>query len=359
MHGLPKVSHDADIDTDYPVDCDLEDTHATELAFPLPGESTPIGDFNTLIRLARLLSRTLAELYTTTDRRGGVGKMERLRAELGAWRQGCCLQQSAGCGGGTSSSLSSRSGWGGEGVWFALAESYIDLLIHRPGLTFDPGTVPFRNCLRICTTACARIIELAVAELDLSRIIPGIQAPLSSLVFQCALMAVFDHCHSHGQIGQIGQIVSYRPSPLLLLAERTGAADTARANHQELIRRAVAFLRQCARHAAFARSHHFLAALSEATRLLQALQMQVIGPAQSSVIDDGGSRGSTGGGGGDAVSSTVDPGQGGSMPEGGPMNFEPLTSLLIDDESTLEGLGGLESLDWILDYSANQSPGCS
>ncbi|KAL1873528.1 hypothetical protein Daus18300_003891 [Diaporthe australafricana] len=88
IHGLPKVIHDADVDTDYPVDCELKDSASTELSFPLPGESTSIGGFITLARLSRLLSRTLAELYTTTERRDSVRKMELLRDELKAHGNG-------------------------------------------------------------------------------------------------------------------------------------------------------------------------------------------------------------------------------------------------------------------------------
>lgn len=307
LHGLPKVTHDADIDTDYPVDCDLEDTNAAELALPLPGESTPIGEFNTLIRLSRLLSRTLAELYTTTNRRGSVDKMERLRAQIGAWRQSCLEN-------GRDGSLSPSR----LGPWFSLAKSYIDLLIHRPGLTFGPDSEPFRDCLRICTAASSAIIEL-VTQLDTSTLITGVKPPLSSLVFQCALMVVFNSCH-HSQ---------NEPANM---AREAG----------ELMGRATAFLGQCACQPGFARSHHLLAAWSDATGLLQALVQAIGSPASI---------------GGSAFGMALDPGQGRMPIE--PMHFDEAPSLLGVSiaEPTLDGLDGLESLDWILDYNTGQSPG--
>lgn len=234
IHGLPKVIHDADVDTDYPVDCELTESTATELSLPLPGESTSIGVYITLVRLSRLLSRTLAELYTTTERRDSVRKMEMLRDELKAWSQSVPHSHS------TLSTV--------QGLWMSLAEDYMSVLIHRPGLTFDPTTQPFAECLRICTAACSRIIRSATGLANF-RFAPGVDAALTSLVFQCALMVVFHHCHT-------------------LSSEHTNKDD---------VIRAISFLNQCAGKTSFAHSPQLLAALSDAGGLLQSLSQAMNG----------------------------------------------------------------------------------
>lgn len=303
IHGLPKVIHDADVDTDYPVDCELTESAATELSLPLPGESTSIGVYITLVRLSRLLSRTLAELYTTTERRDSVRKMELLRDELKAWSQSVPHGQS------TLSIV--------QGLWMSLAEDYMSVLIHRPGLTFDPTTRPFAECLRICNAACSRMIHSAMS-LTTFRFAPSVGASLSSLIFQCALMIVFNHCHAPAQ------------------------GDTSKDD----VAHAMSFLTQCAGKTTFAHSPQLLAALSDASALLQSLSQGMnggpasIGPScQGNVLID----------------SALSVGER-DMGEG--MQLETPASMFgMDvDGSGLGELGQLDSLDWIFDFNPEFPP---
>ena len=298
IHGLPKVIHDADVDTDYPVDCELTDSSATELTLPLPGESTSIGCFITVVRLSRLLSRTLAELYTTTERRDSVGKMELLRDELKAWRQTFPHGQS---------SLSPM-----QGLCMSLAEDYMSVLIHRPGLTFDHTVRPFSECLQICTAACSRIIRWAASLLSFPHA-PGLEAPLSSLVFQSALMIVFNHCHT----------------------------SSGESTHKDDVVRAISLLAQCAGRTAFARSHQLLAALSDAGSLLQFLSQTIdSGPHATAASTHGTS----------LINSALSAREG-SM--GDEIQTETPASMFgIDvDGPGLGGLDHLDSLDWIFDFN--------
>lgn len=303
IHGLPKLIHDADVDTDYPVDCELTESASAELSLPLPGESTSIGGFITLVRLSRLLSRTLAELYTTTERRDSVGKMELLRDELKAWRQGVPHGQS---------SLSTV-----QGLWMSLAEEYLMVLIHRPGLTFDPATRPFSECLRICTASCSRIVH-AATSLESFRFAPGVGAPLSSLVFQCALMVVFNHCQA---------------------SSREDA-------NKDGVFRAISFLTECTGKIVFVRSHQLLAALSDAVGLLHSLSQAINGgPHVSAPLshDNG------------LITSTSSAGQ---VNMGEEMQLETPTSIfgMGVDGSDLGELGLLDSLDWIVDFNPEILP---
>lgn len=304
IHGLPKVIHDADVDTEYPVDCELTESTATELSLPLPGESTSIGVYITLVRLSRLLSRTLAELYTTTERRDSVRKMESLRDELRAWSQSVPSGQST---------LSTA-----QGLWMSLAENYMSVLIHRPGLTFDPTTRPFAECLRICNAACSRIIHSAMS-LSTSQFAPGISASLSSLIFQCALMAVFNHGHGSPQ-------------------EDTNKDDVVDA---------VSFLNQCAGKTAFVHSPQLLAALVDAGALLQSLSQAMSGGPTS--VAPASSHGHI------LIDSAFSAGE---RDMGDEMQLETPASVFgMDvDGSGLGELGQLDSLDWIFDFNPEFPP---
>lgn len=297
---MPKVIHDADVDTDYPIDCELTDSLATELNLPLPGESTSIGGFITIVRLSRLLSRTLAELYTTTERRDSVGKMELLRDELKAWRQGIPHGQST-----------------TQGLWMSLAEDYMSVLIHRPGLTFEPTVRPFSKCLQICTAACSRIIRSATS-LACFRHAPGLHASLSSLIFQCALMIVFNHCHPSSR-------------------EDTDKDDVVRA---------ISFLAKCAGRRAFAHSHQLLAALSEAGSLLQSL-LQAINVGPHAIAPP--TRGNT------LNDSVLNTGEG-SIGEEIQMETPGSMFSMDVDGPSLGGLDQLDSLDWIFDFNPELQP---
>ena len=191
VHGLPQLINDVDIDVDYPIDCDLETLSTSELSFPLPGESTSVLEFVTLIHLSRIMSTTLSQLYTTTDRRSGEEKIPRLRRELQSWKHRF----------GYDSETRPAMGYGDVRttkppllqLWFPLMENVTTLLINRPGLTFDATTTEFRECLDICVTTCSTIIILIqdhYHQASINSLIP----PSNSLIFQCALMHIFYQC---------------------------------------------------------------------------------------------------------------------------------------------------------------------
>lgn len=191
-HGLPKLINDSNVDIDMPIDCELGVVSATSLAYPLPGEHTPIRDFNSFVHLNRVLSSTLTQLYTTTDRRGGSKKMERLSAKLQSWEQRFLLHNHEIY---STPEVSPKDGdLSTSDVVLPLMAEVAKLLIHRPGLTFDRQTSPFRRCLEVCTEASTNIIYLAskgVGHKSLNLISP----PICGLIFQSALMHVYYHCH--------------------------------------------------------------------------------------------------------------------------------------------------------------------
>lgn len=194
----------------------------------------------------------------------------------------------------------------------SLAEDYMSVLIHRPGLTFDPNTRPFSECLRICTAACSRIISSAMSLANF-RFAPGVGASLSSLVFQCALMVVFNHCHTPFQGNAI----------------------------KDDVVQAVSFLNKCADKAEYAHSPHLLAALSDAGALLQSLSRAM----------DGGSSSTAASRHGDVlIDSALCAGE---RDTGEQMQLETPASMFgMDiDGSGLGDFGQLDSLDWIFDFN--------
>lgn len=226
-----------------------------------------------------------------------------LRDELKAWRQSVPHGQSS------SSTV--------QGLWLSLAEDYMSVLIHRPGLTFDPTTRPFSECLRICTAACSRIIRSA-RSLATFRLAPGVDAALGSLVFQCALMIVFNHCHTSPE-------------------EDTSKDDVVRA---------ISFLDQCACKTAFAHSPQLLSALSDAEGLLQFLSQAMNGGPSSLTSSSQGNS---------LAESSLSAGE---RQMGEEMQLETPASMFgMDfDGSGLGELGQLDSLDWIFDFNPEIPP---
>lgn len=94
MFGLPRTVQHADVDVDLPINADFDDLHCEQLSYPLPGETTRVEPFIRYIQLSQLLSRCLQQMYTTTDRRGAVGKIQRLQRELDVWGQNIQASQS-------------------------------------------------------------------------------------------------------------------------------------------------------------------------------------------------------------------------------------------------------------------------
>ncbi|KAL4959557.1 Zn(II)2Cys6 transcription factor [Aspergillus stella-maris] len=82
VHGLPALISDIDVDNDMPTDCQLRSLEDTELIHPLPGQTTPIFSFNHYAAMGKKMSSILDSLYTTTQRRLGAAKIERLDRDM-------------------------------------------------------------------------------------------------------------------------------------------------------------------------------------------------------------------------------------------------------------------------------------
>ncbi|KAI2816563.1 transcriptional regulator family: Fungal Specific TF [Aspergillus niger] len=96
VHGLPKLIQDDDVDTDLPIDTDLDDVTASDIPLPLPGETTSMATFILYVKLLRLFSSCLKSLYTTTKRRNGVAKITALDHELSVWHHSVVRFQGSG-----------------------------------------------------------------------------------------------------------------------------------------------------------------------------------------------------------------------------------------------------------------------
>lgn len=190
VHGLPRMINDVDVDVDYPIDCDLDTLSVTELPIPLPGESTPVLEFITFTHLSRIMSTTLSQLYTTTDRRGGEEKISRLRRDLQAWKHrfGCSSENQVATGHTGSMTTPPLMQ-----LWLPLMENVTMLLINRPGLTFDADTTAFQECLNVCAETCSTIVAI-IRDYHKQVPINALVPPSNSLIFQCALMHIFYHC---------------------------------------------------------------------------------------------------------------------------------------------------------------------
>ncbi|KAL5341416.1 hypothetical protein BJX70DRAFT_51235 [Aspergillus crustosus] len=192
VHGLPPLISDTDVDNDMPTDCRLQDLNATELLHPLPGESTPVSFFNHYAAMGKKMSSVLNLLYTTTRRRHGFSKIERLDRDMRVWSQNLDAGDDP-----TESShvqlLPADKGCSLMLLWLRLLTNLSMILIHRVGLTFDDTTPEFTTCLTTCVRSSTDILRLfSVSSLTLYF---GSLCPLGpSLVFQCGLMHVYCQC---------------------------------------------------------------------------------------------------------------------------------------------------------------------
>lgn len=85
IDGLPKSFRDQDIDVELPSDVDDDFVNSEEYLLSLPGEPTGMLLFLSLVKVVRVLSNTLEILYTTTDRRQTVTKIQTIDRLLDQW----------------------------------------------------------------------------------------------------------------------------------------------------------------------------------------------------------------------------------------------------------------------------------
>lgn len=158
---MPRLIRDQDVDTDLPTSVDHDLLSRTHVEFPLPGERSQVDTAISLFKLARIIGRTLEDLYTTTRRRGGVAKIARLQAELNMWERVVLepeidpdLATPA-----TSKSL--------ESMFLRVAHCVATIHIHRPALSFTTIDAQFVASLKACGQASANLIELLFSGLNM------------------------------------------------------------------------------------------------------------------------------------------------------------------------------------------------
>ena len=191
MFGLPRTVQHADVDVDLPINADFDDLHCEQLSYPLPGETTRVEPFIHYIQLSQLMSHCLQQMYTTTDRRGAIGKIQRLQRELDVWGQNVLASQSdislmEDIG---KNDLGEMSGY--ISLWLSLLAQFTSVLIHRPALTFDPEEPQFSESLDVCVESATQIIA-CFHNGSGHHLLPQMWPSGYHLVFQSALMLLYN-----------------------------------------------------------------------------------------------------------------------------------------------------------------------
>lgn len=169
-HGLPRSIKSADVDVDLTMDVDFHDISIQHLPSPLTGEMTNAGWFLHHIQIAQILSRCLDQLYTTTQRRGGVEKIAQLESELQLWKRNLPPESLNVLDDHSPLYAASRDdpldasglqpGPSFISAWLRLLGELTALLIHRCALTFDRTEPQFLSSLRSSTVAATRILRI-------------------------------------------------------------------------------------------------------------------------------------------------------------------------------------------------------
>ncbi|KAE8360070.1 hypothetical protein BDV27DRAFT_162012 [Aspergillus caelatus] len=203
LYGLPRNIQTADTDTDLPTNADYDDMHSDQLSYPLPGETTHIEPFLQYVHLAQILSRCLEQMYTTTNRRGGVAKIYRLQRELDVWKQnvqsslpniartGELIQTRLHNINKPTTAYNSVEFPDSISLWLFILGELATMLIHRPALTFGQQEPQFADSLRACREATTQLILAFELASDVS-FVPHIWPSGHHLVFQSGLMLLYD-----------------------------------------------------------------------------------------------------------------------------------------------------------------------
>ncbi|KAJ4258986.1 hypothetical protein NW762_008074 [Fusarium torreyae] len=152
-HGMPRLIRDQDVDTDLPTSVDHDLLSRTHVEFPLPGERSQVDTAISLFKLARIIGRTLEDLYTTTRRRGGVAKIARLQAELSMWER-VVLEPEI-----DPELATPATGKSLESMFLRVAHCVATIHIHRPALSFTTADPQFVSSLKACGQASANLVE--------------------------------------------------------------------------------------------------------------------------------------------------------------------------------------------------------
>ncbi|PLB53492.1 hypothetical protein P170DRAFT_473353 [Aspergillus steynii IBT 23096] len=203
LYGLPRTIQLADTDTDLPINTDYDDLCCDQLSYPLPGETTNVEPFLHHVLLTQILSRCLEQMYTTTNRRGGVAKIHRLQREIEVWKQnvqsdlpGVALvkqriQTKLDNINNNNSAILPAQHPDFSSLWLFMLGELAVMLIHRPALTFGPREPQFVDSLQSCVEAATHLIsafDIAREEYLITRLWPlGYH-----LIFQSGLTLLYD-----------------------------------------------------------------------------------------------------------------------------------------------------------------------
>ncbi|GKU20071.1 unnamed protein product [Fusarium langsethiae] len=153
-HGMPRLIRDQDVDTDLPTSVDHDLLYQTHVEFPLPGERSQVDTAISLFKLARIIGRTLENLYTTTRRRGGIAKIRRLQAELSMWERVVFEPE---IDAEFTTPVASRTF---ELLFLKVAHCVVTIHLHRPALSFTTAHSQYVSSLKACGQASATLVGL-------------------------------------------------------------------------------------------------------------------------------------------------------------------------------------------------------
>lgn len=179
-YGLPKLISNVDVDVLLPADCDLEDMDAAELAVPLPGERTQSATFIALIKLHHILQQATQLLFTTTERRDGEAKIDRLERQLRVWRY-------------ENGELTEPGDY--LASFLGLINHFTMLLIHQPGLTMDENSEQVCKSMSVSLESALSILQ-ALTKAQRERRLMYLQPNATRMAFQSALMCLYYTWHS-------------------------------------------------------------------------------------------------------------------------------------------------------------------
>jgi hypothetical protein len=153
------------------------------------------------IRLTRIASSCLQQLYTTTERRGGVDKISTLDRELHVWQNEF---NATFCARDVEQHLHEDQEF--TKPYLQLMSNVCMFLIHLPALTFDPEVPQFPQSLNACVHACRNIIEIFSTNNHERRLF-YLQPNGARLTFQSAMLCLYDSWQTNA-----GQQPDYRKS---------------------------------------------------------------------------------------------------------------------------------------------------
>ncbi len=159
---MPRLIRDEDVDTDFPTRVGHDLLSRTHVGFPLPGEATQVDSALLFFKIARIMGQILQNLYTTTQRRGGVQKIARFQAELDMWERSLISH----------TPKDSSQDFEASGLETSLPLSFlrvthclVTIHIHRPALSFTTPHPQFSKSLEVCCSASANLIKLLCGSL--------------------------------------------------------------------------------------------------------------------------------------------------------------------------------------------------